>query len=141
MNYQKILSLSSFVVASTVLFTACQPQISQPPTSNPAAQVEEATNVETGDVEGQITEYQFVAETDGQTAADVLTSNAQVEFIDYDFGQFVQAINGLAGNDEYYWSFSVNGVAANQSVDNTDLQAGDTIEFVYQSVSDFDMVE
>ena len=55
-----------------------------------------------------VTEYTFVASESGQTALDLLTTQAQVQSKTYGFGTFIEGINGVLGNNEQYWAFYVN---------------------------------
>lgn len=80
--------------------------------------------------------YEFTAQEEGQTALELLSSQAVVETKDYgDAGSFVTSINSLAGSNEYYWAFYVNGAYAEKGASQTTLRKGDTIRFVYEAVT------
>jgi hypothetical protein len=79
--------------------------------------------------------YRFIATESGQLAIDLLRAHAEIETETYgDAGEFVTAINGLQGNNEYYWAFYLNNKYAEQGAAQTVLQQGDVIRFVYDAV-------
>jgi len=79
--------------------------------------------------------YEFTAQTDGITALELLTEQAEVETQDFgSAGAFVTSINGTPSNAQYYWSFFVNGEYAEQGASQTILQKGDTITFTYEEI-------
>lgn len=80
---------------------------------------------------------ELTATISNQTAYDLLISQHQVEITQYDFGKFVKSIDGRAGNQEYFWSFYVNGQSATQAADQTVLSAGDRVEFRYEKITSF----
>lgn len=77
--------------------------------------------------------YVLVAEQSGQSASDLLNKYIQVGYKEYDFGTMVESINGLAADKESFWAFYVNGEFADRGVSQTTLEAGDTIEFIYEA--------
>ncbi len=79
-------------------------------------------------------EFELVATQSGQTALDLLKANNIIEVKEYDFGTFVKAIDGLVGDNNYYWAFYVNDEYAKTAVDKTILKVGDKIKFVYEKV-------
>jgi hypothetical protein len=82
-------------------------------------------------------QYTFSATKDGQTAFDLLDSQTEIEADDYgDAGMFVTSINGLAGDSDHYWAFYVNGEYGQTGASQTELELGDTIDFIYEEVSD-----
>lgn len=84
-----------------------------------------------------VTEYTFVASESGQTALDLLTTQAQVQSKTYGFGTFIEGINGVLGNNEQYWAFYVNDQYANEAADKIILQPGDRVSFRLQPVEVF----
>ncbi len=79
--------------------------------------------------------YTFVAETDGQTAADLLQANLTLETKDYgEAGLFITAINGLAGDNQNYWAFYLNDQYAQTGISQTVLKKGDKITLVYEKI-------
>ncbi|MBP7700511.1 DUF4430 domain-containing protein [Candidatus Woesebacteria bacterium] len=83
---------------------------------------------------GSIEPLKFVAQVDGQNAFELLQSSAQIEFKKYDFGVFVESINGVKGNDSYFWAFYLNGEQAQAGADQTTLKKGDTVEWRYEEI-------
>ncbi len=82
------------------------------------------------------TEYSFTAAEDEQLALDLIVSQATIETADYGTaGKFVTSINGLAGNNQNYWAFYVNGEYAQKGASQTILKKGDIIKFTYEAVT------
>jgi len=82
----------------------------------------------------QQTLLEFEATIDGQTAFELLKSQVQVAYKEYDFGVFIESINGLAGDESHYWALYVNGEYAQAGADQTILNQGDKIEFRYERI-------
>lgn len=89
---------------------------------------------ETQEVHPVTTEFSYTATKDGQTAIDLLRANADVSTKDYDFGTFIEEINGVPAEDGQYWAFYVNREYAQQGVDTTILKTGDAITFRLESI-------
>lgn len=83
------------------------------------------------------TEYSYVAEFDGQTALDLLEKNAEVQTKSYDFGSFIEGIDGIMGTEKEYWAFYVNREMAQQAADKTILKKGDSATFRLEPVESF----
>lgn len=80
--------------------------------------------------------YEFTATQSGQLAEDLIVAGAKIETKDFgNAGKFVTSINGLAGNNEYYWAFYLNGKYAEAGISQTKLSKGDVIKFVYEAVT------
>ena len=47
-------------------------------------------------------------------------------------GFFVESMNGKKNADGYYWILYVNGTSSNTGASQTDLKAGDAIEWKYE---------
>jgi len=82
----------------------------------------------------QQTLIELEAETDGQTAFDLLRTKASVAYKEYEFGVFIESINGLAGDASHFWAFYVNGEYAQAGADQTIINQGDRIEFRYEEI-------
>ncbi|MDH5533433.1 MAG: DUF4430 domain-containing protein [Candidatus Pacebacteria bacterium] len=79
--------------------------------------------------------YSFEATVSGQTAFELLLGNVEkVEYTEYDFGTFVESINEIAGNNESFWAFHLNGEKAQAGADVTVLEEGDTVQFIYEKI-------
>lgn len=109
------------------------------------------------------TEYSFTATENGQIALDLIEAETEsdsnskaksnsstnsdsnprpelpplkIETIDYGLaGKFVSSINGLAGNNQNYWAFYVNGEYAQAGASQTILKKGDIITLTYEAVT------
>lgn len=78
--------------------------------------------------------YELTATQSGQSAYDLLRATHDVSVKQYDFGVFVDAINGVASNQQYFWALYHNGVSATVGAADLMLQAGDTVKFVYEEI-------
>lgn len=82
-----------------------------------------------------IPSYSFEATTSGQTAFKLLINSIdEVKYTEYDFGTFIESINGIAGDNENFWAFYLNGEKAQTGVDKTILKAGDTVQLIYEKI-------
>ncbi|MFH2022583.1 MAG: DUF4430 domain-containing protein [Patescibacteria group bacterium] len=82
----------------------------------------------------QQTLIELEADVEGQTAFDLLKTKASVAYKEYEFGVFIESINGLAGDAGHYWALYVNGEYAQAGADQTVLNQGDRIEFRYEEI-------
>ena len=75
------------------------------------------------------------------TAFEALTKTAREQNItlttkQYDFGIFVEAIDGKAMTDDRSWIYFVNNVSATVAADMQPLQSGDTVSWRYMKPDD-----
>lgn len=96
------------------------------------AVMEQESGMKQDSMEVEAVTYQATAE--GENAFELLKENADVEFEQYDFGVFVSSINGVSGNNEYFWSLYVNGEQSMTGADQTILNEGDLVEWRYEKV-------
>lgn len=127
-----ILTTSAIVLASCSNQQATEdlsatPTINASPTTSPEPVVSETSE--------PVTRYEFTATESGITALELLQSQANIETKDYgSAGQFVTSINGLAGNNDNFWAFYLNGDSAEKGASQTVLEAGDIIRFDYEPI-------
>ncbi len=77
----------------------------------------------------------FTATQSGQTAFDLLLSQADVKYKQYDdLGVFIESINNIEGNNQYYWAMYVNDEYGQKGADQTLLNKDDTVTFIYEEV-------
>ncbi len=76
----------------------------------------------------------FEATEDGQTAFELLQENAEVGYQESNLGIYVTSINGVEGGSDYYWAMYVNGEYGTMGIAETELQAGDIVEFKYEEI-------
>jgi len=79
-------------------------------------------------------EITLVAEQDNTNAYELLTQTHEVVSDEYDFGVFVVGIDGITADEEYYWAFYVNDEYASAGVQETVLQAGDSMSFRFEKI-------
>lgn len=125
------------IIAAIMLFVIFGSQLREAddvaaPTPEPAAVEMEDVVVEQEPEVVKTVSYQ--ATTDGDNAFELLQENADVEFEQYDFGVFVKSINGVSGDNEYFWSLYVNGEQSVTGADQTFLEEGDLVEWRYEEV-------
>lgn len=77
----------------------------------------------------------LVAQTEGETAFDLLLAEHEVAYKEYDFGVFIESIDGLAGDDTHYWALYFNGEYAKVGADQLELMVGDEVEFRYEELA------
>ena len=76
----------------------------------------------------------YISELDDKNAFELLKSVAEVEYKEYDFGVFIESINGIKGDDKNFWAFYVNDEKAQAGADKTILQKGDRVEWRYEEI-------
>ncbi len=74
--------------------------------------------------------------TQNSTAFGVLKETSEKENIpletqQYDFGVFVESINGFEGSAEMAWIYFVNGESGQVAADQYELSPGDVVEWKY----------
>lgn len=99
---------------------------------------EEITNpkLQTTEIDEEIETYSFTADSNEVNAFDLLSSQVEVNYQEYDFGIFVDGLDGLMADKEHFWAFYVNGEFATKGVKQTTLQKGDLMEFKYQLIEE-----
>jgi len=97
--------------------------------------IEEAVMV----IEGSINTYENSFQINsGDTVYDVLKKSSDINKLglvtkDYDFGKSIDGIgDDLAGTDNKYWLYYINGEMGMQSVDKQEVKNNDKIEFKYE---------
>ena len=87
--------------------------------------------------ENEKKENTYVVQQSGITAFDLLKDNTELIYKEYDFGVFIEGINGLKANDDFYWAFYHNNEYGTKALDKTELNAGDSITMKYEKVESF----
>lgn len=145
------LFVAGVVILSSVLLSACTflglsdtavqttpitqlPQVTAAPTTAPTTTP--ALTGETPFTENITAEkIVLLAQIDNQSALGLLKSKTTVKTKSFGAaGEFVESINGLAGDKGHYWGFYVNGEYAQKGAGDTQLKTGDTIMFKYEVV-------
>ncbi len=76
----------------------------------------------------------LTASEDNTKAWDLLINNHQIIYQEYDFGIFLEGIDGLKGNQQYFWAIYVNGEKSEVGIADIVLNQGDIIEFKYEAI-------
>lgn len=71
---------------------------------------------------------------DCKTAFEILLYTAQTKFKKYDFGIFVESINGVKPDDKHFWKLYLNGQGAQVGADSLQTHKGDVIEWKLEEI-------
>lgn len=78
----------------------------------------------------------LTANEDNTQAWDLLINNHQIIYQEYDFGIFLEGIDGLKGDQENFWAVYVNGEKSETGISDIVLNEGDIIEFKYEAIEE-----
>lgn len=78
----------------------------------------------------------LTASEDNTQAWNLLIDNHQIIYQEYDFGIFLEGIDGLKGNQENFWAIYVNGEKSATGISDIVLNEGDVIEFKYEAIEE-----
>jgi hypothetical protein len=76
----------------------------------------------------------YEVQADESNAFELLKDSQEIEFKEYDFGVFVESINGIAGDSKHFWALYVNNEKSLTGADQTTVNKGDTVEWRYEEV-------
>ena len=132
----------TFVLMTALILSGCSFPTSHAPTveqDQSSTQTIQTTPSDTASDSTQVieqTQHQLLltATKDGQTAFELLQSEAEVEYKEYDFGIFIESINGTKADEKHYWALYVNGDYAQTGVGQTILKQGDQVLFTYEQL-------
>lgn len=132
--HKKLFLLFTLLLISTVTLSTCSatPQQNNEEHSETIEATQTPENTETTQQEVQT--ISLTAEQDEENAFELLQSQHEVSAKTYDFGVFIEEIDGVKNTDKNYWALYVNGEYAQKGADQTMLQKGDTIEFRYEEI-------
>ncbi len=72
----------------------------------------------------------------GQTAFELLkVSNVSFESKQYDFGVFIESLNGVKPDKDHFWKLYLNGQEAQVGADKLETHDGDTIEWKLEKIN------
>lgn len=71
---------------------------------------------------------------DGKNAFELLTAAAAVEFKSYDFGVFVESINGVKPDEKHFWKLYINGAESQVGADKLQTKDGDVVEWKLEEI-------
>jgi hypothetical protein len=78
----------------------------------------------------------LTASEDDTQAWDLLINNHQIIYQEYDFGIFLEGIDGLKGDQHNFWAIYVNGEKSDIGISDIILNDGDIIEFKYEAIEE-----
>lgn len=119
-------NIKTFIIGAAVVLTAAGSVAGAVIANSPAHKVGVAVNAQ-----NQLTDVKY----NGQAGVDGLTllkRHARVQVKHYSFGDFVEAINGSAGNGPKYWTFYINGKEANVGAGAYITKTSDKLEWKLQ---------
>ena len=76
----------------------------------------------------------LTADEDNTQAWDLLINSHQIIYQEYDFGIFLEGIDGLKGDQENFWAIYVNDEKSLVGIQDIILNLGDVIEFRYETI-------
>lgn len=94
-------------------------------------EVEQAVTVEDN---AQATTIVVVADQEGKTVFELLNEQYDIEYTEYDFGVFIESIEGVAGDQGHFWSLYVNDELSPTGADQTTVSPDDMVEFRYEEI-------
>lgn len=114
-------------------------------TNNDSAIDENLTQIEETKIQDTLTDEQpednqivesvsYEVQLDDSNAFELLKENAEIEYKEYDFGVFVESINGTAGDDKHFWALYVNDEQSMTGADQTTVNTGDVLEWKYEEI-------
>lgn len=81
-----------------------------------------------------LSDYVYYPGQDGQTALELLKEVATVEGKQYDFGMFVESINGHKPDSEHFWKLYYNAAEAQVGADKLETHDCDAIEWIMETI-------
>ena len=104
-------------------------------TQKPATlgEVKEQAQPQQQEISASSVSYQGV---EGQNAFELLKASHQVEFTHYDFGDFVTSINGVAADEDHFWSFYINGAQSQVGASAYVTKSSDLIEWKLEEIEE-----
>ena len=84
---------------------------------------------------GQADFIRLIAVKDDTSALDLLMNHHLLELQEYDFGIFVQGIDGLSGDQDNFWAIYINDEKSLVGIQDIVLNRGEAIEFRYEAIN------
>lgn len=130
-----VLGLVALLFAGATFVFYRAPKKAQPPVEPQAEKTIGRVTVAILPGNGEADSFEFDFE-EGQTAYSLLKKlesegKIQITEKEYDFGTFVESINGLENSDEMAWIYFVNDKSGNVGADQYQLEAGDLVDWRY----------
>lgn len=72
---------------------------------------------------------------DGKNAFELLKARTSLQSKQYDFGVFVESINGVKPDDKHFWKLYINGQASQVGADQLVTKRGDILEWVLEEIT------
>ncbi|AVR00056.1 hypothetical protein OBCHQ24_13895 [Oceanobacillus iheyensis] len=108
-----------------------------------AATLDDAVTIKAIDENGEEVFGLTAIEIDeGDTAFEVLLEagekeDKEIQYDEYDFGNYVTGIGDVLETDTHSWSFNVNGKAADVGASSFEVENGDNVLFALRDLEDF----
>jgi hypothetical protein len=137
-NYLYLIPVFMVLVSSFVLFGSIKKQATKKSEKEVLSIQSVSNSIKASINFGPKTVTTSIPYKEGISAYDALEIAAREKFLTldtkkYDFGIFVNAIDGVTGNKENGWLFFVNGKSGDKSADLTTLRPGDSVEWRFTS--------
>lgn len=93
-------------------------------------------NPQIKDKEVVLNDYVRYPGRNGKNAFDLLleVTKDKVEFKRYDFGVFVESINGVRPGENEFWKLYINGEEAQVGADKLETRKGDIVEWILEDI-------
>jgi hypothetical protein len=92
------------------------------------------SNNEVGLESNELKSVSLIASEDDISAWDLLMANHEVLYQEYDFGIFIEQIDGLKGDQDSFWAIYLNDESSLVGIRDIILNEGDIIEFRYEAI-------
>ncbi len=70
----------------------------------------------------------------GKTALELSQESAKIEVKKYDFGVFVESINGVKPDEKHFWKLYYNGQESQVGADQLSTSDGDVVEWKIEDI-------
>lgn len=70
----------------------------------------------------------------GENALELLQKTTSAEIKQFDFGAFVESINGIKPDEKHFWKLYYNGAEAQVGADQLETKSGDVIEWFLEGI-------
>jgi len=101
---------------------------------NPEQVREPATEVTLSEAPEEMQTFEFVADADDTDVLSATLKRTEVEYKQYDFGAMVESISGQKANQSNYWALYLNEEYAMTGADQTLLNPGDRVQWVFEEI-------
>ncbi len=129
---KKIVIILVLILAAVGITFLVKPDISQAP-SNGGALIQTRDEIRNESIILQ--DYVRYPGEEGKNAFELLQKYTKVEFKQYDFGVFIESINGVKPDEKHFWKLYYNGEESQVGADQLQTKKGDIVEWRLEEIS------